>query len=355
MKEQEIILSVIIISHEQREQLKRCVDSVLDMHLPFAYEIILSDDRSKDGTYELAQDYAKRVVELQKTNPYLVRIIATQCNSDECKPNDNSQRSGYNRCNGYQYAQGKYIAHADGDDFFRLGATVYIREVEALEKHPDCAIAMGSCLMVEDGKPLSEAKQFQFPRKMTDGEVITAEQYINEGLYVFNPTMVQRRNPNVNPVSLYGKRYVDYVTTFHHLQFGSIVYVDVCDYVYVAYPKSISNTMEAQQNMDREIMWNMGLYIPTLMPQWAGLMYMGSYYEQIRRNLKMAKSGYRLQPKSYESVRDLHVWLYDCFARPLTWIDKLRLVITDDWMKMMKVSGWHNRFFVKVLNCLLTK
>lgn len=354
MKEQEIILSVIIISHEQREQLNRCVDSVLDMHLPFAYEIILSDDRSQDGTYELAQNYAQRIAEIQKTNPHLVRIIASQCNSDECQPNDNSQRSGYNRCNGYRFAQGKYIAHADGDDFFRPGTTAYAREVEALESHPECAIAMGSCLMVEDGKTLSEARRFQFPRKMIDGEVITAEQYINEALYVFNPTMVQRRNPNVDPTKLYGKRYVDYVTTFHHLQFGSIVYVDVCDYVYVSYPKSISNTMETQNN-DKEILWNMGLYIPILIPKWTRLMYMGSYYEQIRRNLKMAKSGYKLQSKCYEPLRELHIWLYDCFARPITWVDKLRFVLTDDWMKMMKVTGWQNPFFVWVLNMLLTK
>lgn len=354
MEKQEIILSVIIISHEQREQLRRCVDSVLEMHLPFAFELILSDDRSKDGTYELAQAYVNRLNELQKENRNLIRIVATQCNSDECNPNDTSQRSGYNRCNGYQYAIGKYVAHADGDDFFRPGATVYVREVEALESHPECAIAMGSCLMVEDGKPLSEARRFHFPRKMIDGEVITAEQYINEALYVYNPTMIQRRNPEVDPAMLYGKRYVDYVTTFHHLQFGSIVYVDVCDYVYVAYPKSIAHTMETQNN-DREIMWNMGLYIPILIPKWTRLMYMGSYYEQIRKNLRMAKSGYQLQSKCYESVRELHVWLYDCFARPLTWIDKLRLVLTDDWMKMMKISGWHSRFFVRVLNILLTK
>ena len=68
MEKQEIILSVIIISHEQREQLRRCVDSVLEMHLPFAFELILSDDRSKDGTYELAQAYVNRLNELQKEN-----------------------------------------------------------------------------------------------------------------------------------------------------------------------------------------------------------------------------------------------------------------------------------------------
>lgn len=354
MNEPEIILSVIIISHEQREQLRRCADSVLAMQLPFAYELILSDDRSKDGTFELAQDYANRLAELQIDNPCLVRIIATQCNSDECNPANNSQRSGYNRCNGYRYAKGKYIAHADGDDFFRPGATAYQREVEALEKHPECSIAMGTCLRIKDGRPLSEAIQFQFPRKLKDGEVITAEQYIKEGLFIYNPTMVQRRNPDVDPTVLYGKRYVDYVTTFHHLQFGSIVYVDVCDYVYVSYPKSVVQTLMSQNN-DKEILWNMGLYIPVLIPKWTRLMYMGSYYQQIRENLKLAKSGYKLQPENYESLRELHVWLYDCFSRPLTWNDELRLDMTDLLMKVLKKTEWHGSLFIKILNYLLTR
>lgn len=352
MQEQEIILSVIIISHEQREQLRRCVDSVLAMHLPFAFELILSDDRSKDGTFELAQEYANSIAEIQKENPHLVRIIATRCNSDECHPANNSHRSGYNRCNGYQFAQGKYIAHADGDDFFRPGATVYEREVAALEKHPECAIAMGSCLFLEDGKPLSEAKAFHFPRKLSDGEVITAEQYVNEDLFIYNPTMIQRRNPDVDPTTLYGKRYVDYVTTFHHLQFGSIIFVDVCDYVYVSYPKSVTHIL-AKQNRDKEVLWNMGIYIPVLMPKWTQLLYMGSYYQPIRENIKLAKSGYKLQPDNYESLRDLHVWLYDCFSRPLTWADQLRLIITDYWMKLMKKTGFINPISTCILKYLL--
>ena len=352
-KEKDILLSVIIISHEQREQLRRCVDSVLAMHLPFAFELILSDDRSKDGTYELAQDYELRLKEIQKENPNLVRVIATQCNSDECHPANNSQRSGYNRCNGYRYAIGKYIAHADGDDFFRPGANVYERQVEALEKHPECAIAMGSCLTLKEGKPLSEATRYRFPRKMIDGEVISAKQCINEGLYVYNPAIIQRRNPNIDPTCLYGKRYVDYVTTFHHLQFGSIVFVDVCDYVYVSYPSSITHKL-VKQNIDNEVLWNMGLYIPVLMPVWTRLMYMGSYYQMIRDTIQLARSGYKLQTANYESLRELRVWIYDCFARPLTWCDKARLLMTDRWMVMMRKTGWQNKFFVSVLNFLLT-
>ena len=53
----DIILSIIVISHNQKKELQRCVESILAQQIPFAYELILSDDRSQDGTFELAQEY----------------------------------------------------------------------------------------------------------------------------------------------------------------------------------------------------------------------------------------------------------------------------------------------------------
>ena len=45
------------------------------------------------------------------------KVIITYCNSDEGNCANNSQRSGYNRCNAYPLAKGKYIAHVDADDY----------------------------------------------------------------------------------------------------------------------------------------------------------------------------------------------------------------------------------------------
>lgn len=127
------VLSIIIISHNQRSELKRCIESVLAQQIPFVYELILSDDRSTDGTFELAQEYEQKYPKI---------IKASQCNSDECNPANNSQRSGWNRCNGYKLATGKYIAHVDADDYFREGSHIYQRQVEMLEKHPECSLCM---------------------------------------------------------------------------------------------------------------------------------------------------------------------------------------------------------------------
>lgn len=334
------LLSVIVISHEQREELRRCLDSILAMQLPFAHEIIVSDDRSQGGTREMLE------------REYADKVIITYCNSDEGNCATNSMRSGYNRSHAYPLARGKYIAHVDADDYFRAGAEVYVKQVEALEKHPECALAMSNCLVMT-GKE-EEAKPWPFPKKMKDGEILDKKEFLSKDYFRINQCFIQRRNPEVNPVVLYGNRYVDSVITYHHLQFGDVVYVDACDYVYVKNEGSVTETL-VRQSDDHVVMWCLGLYIPLLIPALTRYFFMGAYYQQIRDVTKMAKAGYKLQSSNYKSLQGLHAYIYDCFNRDITNADKMRLSITDIWMKTMKRTGFVNGISIGVLKSLLYK
>ena len=40
MTKENIILSIIVISHNQKSELKRCLESILAQQIPFAYELI---------------------------------------------------------------------------------------------------------------------------------------------------------------------------------------------------------------------------------------------------------------------------------------------------------------------------
>jgi glycosyltransferase involved in cell wall biosynthesis len=97
--------------------------------LPFEHEIIISDDNSIDGTWEVAQNYASRYNQIR----------AYSCNTTKYHPITPSDRCGWNKCNAYQYATGKYIAHVDGDDFFLNGKDIYKKQVELLEQNPSCS------------------------------------------------------------------------------------------------------------------------------------------------------------------------------------------------------------------------
>lgn len=335
-----MILSIIIITHNQKELFRRCIDSILAQELPFEHEIIVSDDASTDGTWEVINEYVNRYPEV---------IKAFQCNSDDCDPANNSQRSGWNRCNAYKHASGKYIAHVDGDDYFRPGADVYKKQVEALEVHPECSLALSNVIWNEEGQSLEESGPWDRGDTIKDGHVLTGEQIIACKLFIINQAYMERRNPDVDPVMLYGKRYVDAVITYHHLQYGKVVCVDACDYVYVQSKSSISATTD-----DSMVLWCNGIYIPTLIPHWRHDMYLANNRE-IRDVVSLARKGYKLQEKSKKSNEELGVYIYNAFNRPLTIIDKIRLSLTTWFLLTMEKFGWNKKADTQILHFLLCK
>lgn len=94
-------LSVVIITKNEEEMIKDCIESTLSA-LEYAkeeriletYEVILSDSASTDRTIEIAKHYPIKIVQLNKNWPL-------------------SAPAG--RYIGYLYTNGKYIAFTDGD------------------------------------------------------------------------------------------------------------------------------------------------------------------------------------------------------------------------------------------------
>ena len=336
-----MILSIIIITHQQRDEFRRCIESVLAQDLPFAHEIIVSDDRSTDGTWELICEYVARYPDL---------IYGYRCNSDECHPANNSHRSGWNRCNAYPHARGKYIAHVDADDYFRHGADVYRRQVEMLEQHPECSLCMANVLWAEDDCAPEKASPWLSEDVLQEGYVYTADELIRKRVFLINQAFMERRNPDVNPATLYGRRYVDAVITYHHLQYGNVVCVDACDYVYVQHKGSIANTVS--KSKDQMVLWCLGLYIPVLIPHWRHVFYMSDLCG-IRDVVSLARSGYRLQESSQCSLEGLDLYIYRVFGYPRRWHDKLRLFSTTCWIRVMQRFHLHSRFATSFLHLLL--
>ena len=59
-------ISILILTHNQKCLLERCLDSILSQIINVPYEIIISDDGIDDGTREFVQKLAcsKRVISL---------------------------------------------------------------------------------------------------------------------------------------------------------------------------------------------------------------------------------------------------------------------------------------------------
>ena len=113
-------VSIICTVFNKEPWLKKTIDSFLAQQTEFAYEIILVDDASSDGSRSIIQDY-------QANYPNLIRAFY----QDE---NQGISKTWVSIC---KEARGQYIARCDGDDFW-LDPLKLQKQVDLLESKPDC-------------------------------------------------------------------------------------------------------------------------------------------------------------------------------------------------------------------------
>ena len=239
------ILSILIITHNQRELLQRCLDSVLNQELQVPFEIIVSDDRSTDGTKDWVLGQ-KKLWEGKKTN--LVEVIYVYCNSDECNPSTVSERCGWNKLTAYKQARGKYFVNIDADDYLRSN-DIYQLQIDMLDTHPECSMCMQRVLSLHEGDSLKLGKMWPVHPRLRNGAVISKEDFVLLDLRGLNQSYMIRRHPEDDMQALYGKWFDDTVITYHHVQYGPVVFLDRADYVWMQYPKSISHDMTTDDSL----------------------------------------------------------------------------------------------------------
>ena len=233
------VLSILVITHNQCLLLQRCLKSVFAQRLSVPFEVIVSDDRSTDGTDEYMEDLKSR---MEGCIENLTAIKYVHCNSDECNPLTVSDRCGWNKLTAYLHAEGKYFVNIDADDYLR-SPDIYQLQVDALNSFPACSMCMQRALSVWDGASLTDGRAWPQSPLLQDGRIIDETSFIRNGLRGLNQTYMIRRHPDDDMIGLYGKWFDDTVITYHHIQYGPVVFIDRADYVWVQYDNSISHNM----------------------------------------------------------------------------------------------------------------
>lgn len=115
------LVSIAIITYNQKELLRECIESCLIQDYP-NIEIVVADDASSDGTQEMLREYESRyqgkfVLKLAERNQGITK-----------------------NCNVAHFAcTGKYIAWLGGDDLMLPGKIK--EQVQFMENNPNCSIS----------------------------------------------------------------------------------------------------------------------------------------------------------------------------------------------------------------------
>lgn len=112
------LVSICCITYNHAPYIRQCLDSFLMQETDFAYEILIHDDASTDGTQDIIKEYELKYPEIIKP---IYQTVNQYSQGIKISPTYNWPR-----------AKGKYIASCEGDDYwtdpFKLNKQVKILE-----------------------------------------------------------------------------------------------------------------------------------------------------------------------------------------------------------------------------------
>lgn len=130
------LVSVATITYNHAPLIRRCIESVLMQKTSFAFEFVIGEDCSTDGTREIVLDYARKY-------PGIIRGITSESNVGA---KENSIRT-------ILACQGEYIAFCEGDDYW-IDPFKLQKQYEACIKYNAVLVVHGTFVLVlKEGKP----------------------------------------------------------------------------------------------------------------------------------------------------------------------------------------------------------
>ena len=149
------LVSVAIITYNQKEYLRECIESILEQDYD-NIEIVVSDDCSTDGTQEMLKEYDRKY-----PNKFVLKL------------SDKNQGITQNSNLAHFACSGKYIAWMGGDD---LMLTEKIRkQVEYMEKNPECTICYHNLDVFQS--ETNETLYFFNEKRKNEGDVYASIKY----------------------------------------------------------------------------------------------------------------------------------------------------------------------------------
>lgn len=180
MKES-VQVSVWCITYNHKRYIRRALDSMVAQKTRFAYEVIVHDDASTDGTAEIVAEYAQKYPE--KIIPVLE------------KENQVSQGKNITMDCFPKMARGKYFALCEGDDYW-IDDFKLQKQYDYMEKHPNCTFCVHNAIVVNtQGKFLRDYITSQKSCKISCRKVVRGGGGFCVTNSIFAPTRLLKNAP----------------------------------------------------------------------------------------------------------------------------------------------------------------
>ncbi|WP_075721196.1 glycosyltransferase family 2 protein [Roseburia sp. 499] len=205
-------LSVLITTYNLKDYIEETLQSVLNQKIDFAFEILVGDDGSSDGTIQIVEKW-------QKKYPESIKLFVMD--REQNRKYNRIARASRNRINLLHHATGEYVIFLDGDDVY-IDEKKLQKQVEILDnpQNSDCVACAHNIFVYWD-----EEKKYLL-NKETGTFKISGKKYWEYGKYFHSDTVMFRNVFRKGFPEVINQDYFDdNIIVFSLLEYGKIYYM----------------------------------------------------------------------------------------------------------------------------------
>lgn len=197
-------VTVLVLTYNHAGFIAKALDSVLAQDVDFAYEILIGEDCSVDGTRKIVRDYHRR-------HPDRTSLLLSDHNAG------NGGRTLLRRL--IEKVETDYWVLLDGDDYWTSPHKL-AKQLRFLDEHPECALCFHQTLVIYD-----ELAQEAHPFSVPDPKPFSTLEDLLGGTFISTPSAMFRRSARVDPARIELAKYTDSTMHVLHAREGSIGFI----------------------------------------------------------------------------------------------------------------------------------
>ena len=234
-----VVVSISCITYNHAPYIRQCLDGFMMQQTNFAFEVLIHDDASTDGTTEIIKEYEAKY-------PDIIKPIYEEENQ-WVKGRRGSAVFNFPR------AKGKYIALCEGDDYWTDPLKLQ-KQVDFLEKNPEY-------VMCSHRYDFYDQSNNTFYYNSDDKSRPYTLEFLLDGGWLFQPLTVVFRRTGFESSRYSECRYgVDVVLFYFLLQQGPGYYLSDNMAVYRLHNNGVWSAIDGYSKMSQEYKVRLAIY-----------------------------------------------------------------------------------------------
>lgn len=233
------IVSICCITYNQKDYIRKAIESFLMQRTSFLFEIIIHDDASNDGTTEIIKEYEQLFSEIihpifQEQNQYKIYGLNLQ----------------------FKYvfpkAQGKYIAICEGDDYW-IDPLKLQKQVDFLEQNSEFGLVHTRALVFnEKNNSISKISGID----VQSFESLLTEDTVSNLTICFRKDLLLKYIEAIDPISQTTWSTTDFPIWLWLIQYSKFKFMGDITAVFLSRSTSISHHID----LKKRLFFTQGIY-----------------------------------------------------------------------------------------------